>query len=148
MTITYFDKEQATDEYTYPNGNPDRDEARAIQRMSSNEVMREFFSEAEGNVCGSRQDSYGNPEDNHTCTAALWSAWLSRRFRRKIELTGSDICWLMTFQKGSREANCHKRDNAIDGAGYLANSIACHAAANASDLYQAARESVHSSLKV
>lgn len=130
MTKTYFAQETAlidspADEYVYPDGS-DRDEA--PERGSSNEVMRAFFAEAEGNVCGDRQESYGNPEDNHGCTAVLWSAWLSRRFRRKIELTGSDICWLMTFQKGSREANCHKRDNAIDGAGYLANAVACHAA--------------------
>lgn len=39
-----------------------------------------ILSEATRHVTGARNQDYGHPLDNHTCTADLWSRWLERRF--------------------------------------------------------------------
>lgn len=79
------------------------------------------LNEAAGLVEGARQNSYGHPLDNHGCTAALWSAWLSRRLGMPVRLTAEDVPWLNVLQKASREANQVNRDNVVDVIGYMAN---------------------------
>lgn len=81
--------------------------------------------EAHRLVHGDRGADYGHPLDNHGCTAALWAAYLERRFRLApgtLPLTARDVCWLNIFQKGSRDANAPKRDNLTDTAGYAENA--------------------------
>lgn len=41
-----------------------------------------ILDEAGRITSGDRNVDYGTPLDNHTCTAALWTAFLSRYFRR------------------------------------------------------------------
>lgn len=79
------------------------------------------LQEADQIIHGDRNKTYGHPLDNHTCTAEMWSAYLSRRLRTKIELTAEDVCWLNVLQKVSREANLSKRDNSVDVCGYVGN---------------------------
>ena len=79
-------------------------------------------------VGGSRCETYGRPIDNHSCTAALWSAWLSRRLRTPITLTATDVCWFNILQKCSREANKHDDDNPVDVCGYAQNDWLCRQA--------------------
>ncbi len=111
----------ATDDYTYPKGNPERDEARmsAVFAMNPSQgAMSKACDEVKGMVCGSRQDDYGPPEINHTCTAEFWSVYLG------ITITALQVCDMMDLQKISRGKNAIKRDNYIDRAGYAVNAIA------------------------
>ncbi len=80
-------------------------------------------------VSGSRCETYGKPIDNHSCTAALWSSWLSRKLRTPITLTATDVCWFNILQKCSREANKHDDDNPVDVCGYAQNDWLCRQAA-------------------
>ena len=72
-----------------------------------------------------RQRYYGHPLDNHGNTAALWTAWLKRRFPElagEWQLDARDVCWLMILLKASREANLRNRDNLVDACGYARNA--------------------------
>lgn len=80
-----------------------------------------ILEEALSIVHGPRQHDYGHPLDNHSTTAEMWSAYLSRKLRTKIELTPEDVCFLNVLQKISRQANRPTRDNIVDVAGYAAN---------------------------
>lgn len=72
-------------------------------------------------VSGERQLAYGHPRDNHGCTAALWSAYLSRRLDMPIAIDAEDVCWLNILQKASRQANLRIEDNVVDVIGYALN---------------------------
>lgn len=76
--------------------------------------------EADEIINGARQSAYGHPFDNHTCTAQMWSAYLTRRAGFIVDITPEDVCWLNVLQKVSRQANRHKRDNIVDAIGYAA----------------------------
>lgn len=116
----------ATDEYTYPNGNPERDEAMAIatQLRGSSRVMSDALDEVRGIVCGDRNIQYGPPEINHGRTAALWSTYLG------VPITPRQVCLCMVLQKISRDVNMGKHDNLVDICGFVANAVACEAAAD------------------
>jgi len=62
---------------------------------------------------------YGAPLENHTRTAALWSAYLG------ITITARQVCMLNVLQKVSRDAHSAKRDNLVDIAGYARNAELC-----------------------
>ena len=66
-----------------------------------------------------RGQFYGPPGENHERTAAMWSAYLD------VPISAVDVCALNILQKMSREANCHKRDNFLDVAGFAANADEC-----------------------
>lgn len=85
--------------------------------------MREptVLQEAQQLIYGARADKYGHPTENHGCTAAMASAYLSRRYGRPIVLDAEDICVINVLQKISRQANEPGRDNLVDAAGYLGN---------------------------
>ncbi len=67
-----------------------------------------------------RGQDYGPPIDNHSCTAELVSAYLSRKYGT-FSIDAEDVCWFNILQKISREANSHKRDNLVDVAGFIKN---------------------------
>lgn len=81
-----------------------------------------ILDEARELVEGPRGEAYGHPAANHGATAELWSAYLSRKLRKPIEVTARDVCWLNTLQKASRDANQPKRDNLVDTIGYAVNA--------------------------
>ena len=64
---------------------------------------------------GPRQADYGHPIDDHTRTAVMWSAILG------AEVTAEQVCLCMVALKISRQCNQSKKDNLIDGCGYLRN---------------------------
>ncbi len=69
---------------------------------------------------GDRQASYGHPSRDFACTAALWSAWLTRKYG-PISLTPEDVGWLMTLLKVARgAASPDHHDSLVDAVGYLA----------------------------
>jgi hypothetical protein len=94
--------------------------------MTASDILKT----AETIVSGDRQRDYGRPRDNHGCTAALWSAYLLRRFEAKqtipnsapLTLDARDVCWLNILQKASRDANRRKDDNLTDTVGYALNA--------------------------
>lgn len=81
------------------------------------------LAEAARVVSGDRQHSYGHPRENHGCTAAMWTAYLTRKYGAdQHALDARDVCMLNALQKISRDANRPKRDNLIDVAGYMRNA--------------------------
>ena len=68
-------------------------------------------------VDGPRRSTYGHPRDNHTRTAALWSAFLG------ISLSARQVCMMNILQKVSRDAHgVAHRDTLVDIAGYARNA--------------------------
>ena len=72
-----------------------------------------ILAEAERLVTSSRNDDYGHPADDLGRAAKIWSAILG------IEVTAKQVALCMVGVKLSREINKPKRDNLVDGAGYL-----------------------------
>ncbi len=85
-----------------------------------------ILEKAERIVMGDREERYGPPKENHTCTAALWNAYLDRRKWAATNKTGAafytitpeDVCFLNILQKISRCANTITKDNLADMAGW------------------------------
>jgi len=69
-----------------------------------------------------RQRFYGHPADNHGNTAALWSAYVRRKFGVDLELSARDVCMMMVLLKVSRDANKPQPDNLVDICGYARNA--------------------------
>ena len=80
-----------------------------------------MIEEATDIIETARQEAYGHPRDNHGCTAAMWSAYLSRRLRVPVTLTPRDVCHCMSLMKISRDAHLPQRDNLVDVIGWAAN---------------------------
>jgi hypothetical protein len=72
-----------------------------------------ILSQAAALVNGDRQESYGSPEDNLWRIAGMWSAYLD------AEVTAEDVAVMMSLVKISRMKNKYKKDNSVDGVGYL-----------------------------
>jgi hypothetical protein len=88
-------------------------------------TAKEIIEQAQVVVSGDRQKDYGHPKANHTCTAQMWSAWLSRKYDIPIVVDTEDVCWMNILQKASRQANKSKDDNAVDVVGYVLNDAMC-----------------------
>lgn len=65
-----------------------------------------------------RQNDYGDAKKSFNNIAAMWSAYLSRRFNHDIFVDGTDVATLMTLMKASRFAYQRKEDTALDMAAY------------------------------
>lgn len=71
-------------------------------------------------VHGARRQDYGTPFENHTRTAAMWSAFLSKKAPGLV-LTAEDVCFLNLIQKISRASQSINRDGLVDLIGYTLN---------------------------
>lgn len=70
-------------------------------------------------VNGDRQDSYGHPYYDFSCTGEIWTALAKRYFPDKdIKFEPDHVAMFMMAVKMSREANRQKRDNITDIIGY------------------------------
>jgi len=69
-----------------------------------------------------RQATYGKAVTDFSATAKLVTVVLNRKglLKEGAELDAHCIALIMVCVKLSREANLHKEDNCIDGAGYFA----------------------------
>ena len=78
----------------------------------------EILDKAKEYVCQSREDDYGNPENNFQLIADLWNAYLKEP---KIKLSPVDVAMMMALLKIARvKTGTGKTDSFIDLAGYAA----------------------------
>lgn len=89
-----------------------------------------MLDQAKAIIYGDRENTYGRPDKNLKCIAAMWSAYLANRLNLRAlptDLTVDDVCWMMALLKASRAANSHDhRDNLVDAVGYLALADRCN----------------------
>lgn len=79
----------------------------------------EILRAAEQMVNGSRQEDYGDPEDNFSKIAKLWSAYCDFTF------SAHDVAMMLSLMKVGRisaayKQGKYKKDSYIDGPGYIA----------------------------
>ena len=85
-----------------------------------------ILQEAERIVAGNRQFDYGPPEDNFQRISLLWIAYMIGKYPQLAELMNEsdalnpeDVAMMMVLLKVARTMENTKRDNYVDGAGYL-----------------------------
>jgi hypothetical protein len=78
-----------------------------------------ILDEAKTIINGERQDTNGNPEDSFKTIADFWSTYINGKFGVYVELEPKDTALMMTLFKIARETHQGKKDNLVDGAGYL-----------------------------
>jgi hypothetical protein len=66
-----------------------------------------------------RAEDYAPPAENMAATADIWTGILRHKLRPGVRLAGSEVALCMVGVKLSRESYRHKRDNIVDGHGYL-----------------------------
>ena len=74
---------------------------------------RSICEEAHHLVGGDRNADYGHPLDDFSRTAQIWSAILG------VPVTAEQVGLCMVGVKLSRQCHRPKRDNLVDGAGYM-----------------------------
>lgn len=75
--------------------------------------------EAHDLIYGDREATYGHPRESFTRIAALWSVYLSGKLGEGEFVSPEDVARMMVFFKLSRDVHSPKRDNRVDGIGYL-----------------------------
>lgn len=102
-------------------------------------TLRSCLDIAADLVDGDRNKLYGDPADNHGCTAAMFGAYLRRRYAH-FDLVSDlgvfdaqDVCVFNMLQKISRLANAYHEDCPVDIAGYARNLQLVHEAAENPD---------------
>jgi hypothetical protein len=81
--------------------------------MRPEQAKTNVLKEADELIVGDRNNDYDHPLDNFTRIAKIWSAILG------IEVTYQQVALCMVGVKIAREAYKPKKDNRVDGAGYL-----------------------------
>lgn len=99
-----------------------------------------ILSEAANIVDGDRMQTYGTPRENHSRTAALWSAYFG------FNITPRDVCMMNVLQKASRDRFKPHRDNLIDIAGYAENAQRCEPCDPAADYLKPLIPSAHDAM--
>ena len=79
-------------------------------------TRKDFLAEAEKCICSDRNGQYGEPEDNFSDIAKLWSAYLD------TDMGAEDVAIMMCFFKIERlKGSCYKsKDSWVDLIGYAA----------------------------
>lgn len=100
--------------------------------MKTTESREKILRDAIDIVCSDRNNQYGEPEDNFSVIAELWSAYLSARCLppgEHVDLGAQEAADMLILFKVARSATAinPKRDTYVDIAGYAAcaGSIAC-----------------------
>ena len=105
----------------------------AVASGDTSATPRELLlREAESLVCGSRNATYGNPEDNFRNIAESWNVFMWQRepgSRHRVFFGPQDVAHMMILLKLARLAtNPNHRDSLVDIAGYAACAADCQAA--------------------
>jgi hypothetical protein len=84
---------------------------------------KKAIDEAKEVIYGDREKTYGAPSKNLLNIAALWENYLYARGLLDVNghgLQATDVAIMQVLLKVARHANKYKRDNIVDGIGYLA----------------------------
>jgi len=82
---------------------------------------KSVLDDAKDIIYGDREKVYGAPDKNLVAIAGYWSNHLLTRFGVFHEITGADVCVMMTLLKAARLGNnLTHRDSLVDAVGYLA----------------------------
>ena len=82
--------------------------------MKKKMTREEILEQAKQIVCTDREETYGEPENNFSLIAALWSTYISK------ELSPEDVAIMMALLKIARiKTGKYKADNYIDICGYV-----------------------------
>ena len=85
------------------------------------DAPKSILSEAQQIIYGDREKTYGAPDKNLVAIAGYWSNHLLTRFGVYHDITGADVCIMMTLLKAARLGNdVTHRDSLVDAVGYLA----------------------------
>ena len=72
------------------------------------------LEDADDLINGERQSHYGEPHENFTAIAQMWTAYLG------VAVNAADVAHMMALLKIARLRNGPHRDSSVDGCGYLA----------------------------
>jgi hypothetical protein len=85
------------------------------------DIPKSILDEAKDIIYGDREKTYGAPAKNLVAIAGYWSNHLLTRFGVYHDITGADVCIMMTRLKAARLGNeVTHRDSLVDAVGYLA----------------------------
>jgi Domain of unknown function (DUF6378) len=90
--------------------------AKAAMKANQESVLQE----ADRLINGDRQAAYSTPLDDFTATGRMWGAILTGFLGHEVpDIPAEYVAQMMVAVKLSRESRHFKRDNRVDGAGYL-----------------------------
>jgi hypothetical protein len=97
-----------------------------------NDAMPEewVLREASRLIMGERNGDYGDAVEDFKVIASYWNTYLSSVKGLGKPLGAKDVALLMTLLKIRRESTHPKRDNVVDGCGYLALAQKCEEESN------------------
>ena len=82
------------------------------------DIPKSILDEAKDIIYGDREKTYGAPDKNLVAIAGYWSNHLLTRFGVFHEITGADVCIMMTLLKAARLGNdVTHRDSLVDAVG-------------------------------
>ena len=85
------------------------------------DAPKSILDEAKDIIYGDREKTYGAPDKNLVAIAGYWANHLHTRFGVYHDITGADVCIMMTLLKAARLGNdVTHRDSLVDAVGYLA----------------------------
>lgn len=83
-----------------------------------------ILRDAEDLITGERNGDYGPANEDFSVIAEFWNSYL-QALGMRVFITAKDVALMMTLLKIRREATHPKRDNLVDGCGYLALAQKC-----------------------
>ena len=90
------------------------------------ETADDILEEALSITRGSRNASYGPPDQDFRRTAGMWSALFAGKLQEGVTFEPRDVALAMILLKTSRETHQRKRDNWVDIAGYARCGSLCN----------------------
>lgn len=97
-----------------------------IDVREEDEAADDILEEALSITRGSRNASYGPPDQDFRRTAGMWSALFASKLREGVTFEPRDVALAMILLKTSRETHQRKRDNWVDIAGYARCGSLCN----------------------
>ena len=90
-----------------------------------NKIREDIFSAIE-NITADRDTAYGEAHESFKRIGILWESYFKAKYNVKITCSPSDVAFLLTLFKMSREWNSFHLDNGADGSNYFAFGVAFH----------------------